>query len=423
MDKNEKDVKSEVSALQFVDQGIYQSALQYAHWNAERDAFGRLRISSPYTLFDSYHRYRDNGKFDTSLTGTGSTAVYMVNESAINMTVGTGASAQVIRETKNVFAYQPGKSLLIMSSFVFGTPKNNLRQRVGFFGTYNGVYLEQDGLELNFVLRSYTSGSISERRIPRSQWNGHKFDGTDFYQRNLDVTTGNIFWADLEWLGVGDVRVGFTIDGTNVTAHTFHNENITTTTYMTTATLPLRYEITNTAATGSSSTMKQICSTVISEGGFDAKGNLFVKSSPIVTANMVSLGSAGTRVPIISLRLKSTNLDAVIAPQAFDLILSTNDLVFFELVLNGQFAGTPVFTSYADNSFAETAIGGTTMSGGTVIDGSFIYQKGSKSLQLHELFNYQLGRTLSGVSDVLTIVGTSNGANTKVAAAMGWYEL
>ena len=423
MDKNEKDVKSEVSALQFVDQGIYQSALQYTHWNAERDAFGRFRISSPYTLFDSYHRYRDNGKFDTSLTGTGSTAVYMVNESAINMTVGTGASAQVIRETKNVFAYQPGKSLLIMSSFVFGTPKNNLRQRVGFFGTYNGVYLEQDGLELNFVLRSYTSGSISERRIPRSQWNGHKFDGTDFYQRNLDVTTGNIFWADLEWLGVGDVRVGFTIDGTNVTAHTFHNENITTTTYMTTATLPLRYEITNTAATGSSSTMKQICSTVISEGGFDAKGNLFVKSSPIVTANMVSLGSAGTRVPIISLRLKSTNLDAVIAPQAFDLILSTNDLVFFELVLNGQFAGTPVFTSYADNSFAETAIGGTTMSGGTVIDGSFIYQKGSKSLQLHELFNYQLGRTLSGVSDVLTIVGTSNGANTKVAAAMGWYEL
>jgi hypothetical protein len=423
MDKNEKDIKSEVSALQFVDQGIYQSALQYAHWNAERDAFGRFRISSPYTLFDSYHRYRDNGKFDTSLTGTGSTAVHRTNESAIHMTVGTGASAEVIRESKKVFAYQPGKSLLIMSSFVFETPKNNLRQRVGFFGTYNGVYLEQDGLELNFVIRSYTSGSIDERRIPRSQWNGHKFDGTDFYQRNLDVTKGNILWADLEWLGVGDVRVGFTIDGTNVTAHTFHNDNIYSTTYMTTATLPLRFEITNTAATGSSSTMKQICSTVISEGGFDPKSNLFVKSTPIVTANMVSLGSAGTRVPIISLRLKSTNLDAVIAPQAFDLIMTTNDLVFLELVLNGQFAGTPVWTSYSDNSFAETAIGGTTMSGGTVVDGNFIYQKGSKSLELHELFNYQLGRSLNGVSDVITIVGTSNGTSTKVAGAIGWYEL
>ena len=58
MDKNEKDIKQEVSALQFVDQDIYQSALQYAHWNAERDAFGRFRISNPYTLFDSYHRYR-----------------------------------------------------------------------------------------------------------------------------------------------------------------------------------------------------------------------------------------------------------------------------------------------------------------------------------------------------------------------------
>ena len=423
MDKNEKDIKSEVSALQFVDQGIYQSALQYAHFNAERDAFGRFRISSPYTLFDSYQRYKDNGKFDTSLTGTGSTAVHMTNESVINMTVGVGSSAEVIRESKKVFAYQPGKSMLIMSSFVFNTPKNNLRQRVGFFGAFNGVYFEQDGLNTNFVLRSYTSGSINERRIPRSQWNGHKFDGTDFYQRNLDVSKGNIFWADLEWLGVGDVRVGFTIDGTNITAHTFHNDNLFDTTYMTTATLPLRYEITNTAATGSSSTMKQICSTVISEGGFEAKGDIFTKSTPIVTANMVDLGSAGTRTPILSLRLKSTNLDAVIIPVAIDLMLTSSDLVFFEVVMNGQFPGTPVFTSYANNSYAETAIGGTTMTGGTVIDGGFIYQKGQKSLTAHEVFNYQLGRTLSGVSDVITIVGTSNGANTKVAAAMGWYEL
>lgn len=423
MDKNEKDIKSEVSALQFVDQGIYQSALQYAHFNAERDAFGRFRTSSPYTLFDSYHRYKDNGKFDTSLVGTGSTAVHMTNESAINMTVGIGASAEVIRESKKVFAYQPGKSLLVMSSFVFNTPKNNLRQRVGFFGAFNGVYFEQDGLEPNFVIRSYTSGSISERRIPRSQWNGHKFDGTDFYQRNLDVTKGNIFWADLEWLGVGDVRVGFAVDGTNITAHTFHHENLFDTTYMTTATLPLRYEITNTAATGSSSTMKQICSTVISEGGFEATGNIFTKSTPIVTANMVDLGSAGTRTPILSVRLKSTNLDAVVIPVAIDLMLTSSDLVFFEVVMNGQFPGTPAFTSYANNSYVETAIGGTTMTGGTVIDGGFIYQKGQKSLSAHEVFNYQLGRTLSGVSDVITIVGTSNGANTKVAAALGWYEL
>jgi hypothetical protein len=347
----------------------------------------------------------------------------MTNESAIHMNVGTGASAQVIRESKKVFAYQPGKSLLIMNSFVFETPKNNLRQRVGFFGTYNGIYLEQDGLELNFVLRSYTSGSIDERRIPRSQWNGHKFDGTDFYQRNLDVTKGNILWIDLEWLGVGDARVGFTIDGTNVTAHTFHNDNIYSTTYMTTAILPVRYEITNTAATGSSSEMKQICSTVISEGGFEARANIFTKSSPIVTANLIDLGAAGTRTPVISVRLKSTNLDAVVAPVMIDLMTTGNDLIFFEVVVNGTFAGRPVWTSYGNDSSAETAIGGTTMTGGTVIDGGFIYQKGTKSLSDNEIFNYQLGRTLSGVSDVVTIVATSNAANTKVAGSIGWYEL
>ena len=30
------------------------------------DAFGRARISSPLTLFDSFHRFQDNGKIGTA---------------------------------------------------------------------------------------------------------------------------------------------------------------------------------------------------------------------------------------------------------------------------------------------------------------------------------------------------------------------
>lgn len=428
MKKNSKkiienqDNQAEVSILQ-VEQGQFAASLDTNIKMASNDAFGRLRISNPYTIFDSQLRYRDNDKFSTSLVGTGSTTVHMPNESTINLIVGIGASAEVVRETKRVFPYQPGKSLLIMTTFVMEAAKVNLRQRVGYFGIQNGVFFEQDGQNKYLVLRSYVTGSVQERRVEQTQWNGHKFDGSDFYQRNLDPTKGNIFWIDIEWLGVGDVRCGFVIDGVTITAHTFHNDNLHPTTYMTTATLPLRYEITNTAGTGSTSTMKQICSTVISEGGYEARGNTNLATTSIVSGQLIDTSSPGTRTPVISIRLKSTNLDSVIMPVILEVMCTSNDLIKYELVSNGTFPGTPAFTSYASNSSVETSIGGTSISGGTVLTGGFIYQKGTAEIAGTQNFNFQLGRTLAGVSDIVTLVVTSNGTNSKIAGGIGWYEL
>ncbi len=95
------------------------------------DAFGRIRTSNPLTLFDSQHRYVDNNLWATSNTA-GTTYAFANNQSLINMNVGTGSGQQVIRETKKVFAYQPGKSLLLMNTFVFNEAKPNLRQRIGY---------------------------------------------------------------------------------------------------------------------------------------------------------------------------------------------------------------------------------------------------------------------------------------------------
>jgi len=160
------------------------------------------------------------------------------------------------------------------------TPKEGLRQRIGYFGItggptagtpYNGVYLQQDGLTLSICL---ASGSLATTTtVNQSQWNGDKFNGTGESSRTLDVTKGNIFWTDIEWLGVGDVRCGFFVDGKPVVAHTFHNDNVHPTTYMTTAVLPIRYEIENTTAQAAGSTLTQICSSVISEGGYELRGS------------------------------------------------------------------------------------------------------------------------------------------------------
>lgn len=425
MAKNKKNLANNtnesVSIMQ-ADQGIWGNSISPLQKAAERDAFGRFRISQPYTLFDSSHRYRDNGKFDTRVAGAGSTTQYLPNESAINLVVGIGSTCEVVRETKRVFPYQPGKSLLIMNTFVMNTPKANLRQRVGYFGAQNGVFFEVDGLNKYFVLRSYTDGSISERRIDQMSWNGHKFDGSDFAQRNLDITKGNILWFDVEWLGVGDVRCGFVIDGDLILAHTFHNDNLYSTTYMTTANLPIRYEITNTAGTASTSTMKQICSTVISEGGFEARGIVNHASTSLLTASLKDLGSPGTRTPLVSLRLKSTNLDAIVLPIQVDIMATSNDLIRWELVSNPTTLTGTGFTSYSNSSNVEVDINATAVTGGTILNSGYIYQKDAISLGGTENFNFQIGRFLSGSSEIVTLVASSNGTNTKVAAGIGFYD-
>lgn len=385
------------------------------------DAFNRLRISDPFTIFDSQNRYKRHLNFNETCVGTGTTVTYQINESTIDLVVGTGASAEIIRESKKVFPYQPGKSLLIMYSFAFAATKANLRQRIGYFGAQNGIYFEQLGDEKFFVLRSYITGSIQETRIPQSQWNGYKFDGSEFYIRNLNPSKANIFWCDIEWLGVGDVRVGFVVDGKPIVGHTFHNDNLNTTTYMTTATLPLRQEIANTAGTSSTSTMKAICATVISEGGYQTKTNLNFQTSGV--NNAIDLGFAGTRRPIISIRLNSNTLDSVVLPVQADIACTTNDIIQYELILNGSIGSSVTWTRYNSSSAVDYAIGGTSISGGTTINGGFTVQKTAGSIGGLDNFSIQLGRTLAGVSDVVTLVCSSNGNNSDIVGGLGWYEL
>ena len=206
-----------------------------------RDAFGRLRISEPFTLFDSSFRFGDN-TFNWSTYQTSGDAVvsHLANESSMSLYLGTTADEEIIRETKTVFQYQPGKSLLILNTFVMAAAKANLRQRVGYFGANNGFYFEQNGTDYNIVRRSYSNGSIDNTAIAQADWNVDPLDGTGPSKITADFSKSQIFWMDVEWLGVGSVRTGFVINGQFIICHIFHHANIADKVYMTTATLPLR---------------------------------------------------------------------------------------------------------------------------------------------------------------------------------------
>ena len=133
------------------------------------DAFGRLRVSEPYTIFDSTFRYSDDTRnWDIALTGSG-TSTHNTNTSSVAMTTTTASGDKVIRQTKRYFLYQPGKSLLTFNTFTM-QPKTNVRQRVGYFDVRNGFFLEHDGTTAYIVKRSYVTGSVVDTRIAQTDW-------------------------------------------------------------------------------------------------------------------------------------------------------------------------------------------------------------------------------------------------------------
>jgi hypothetical protein len=398
--------------------------------SAALDAFGRLRVSNPYTLFDSSHRYKDNNLWSTSTASSGA-AVFDADQGLVNLNVTTTSGSKVYRETTKVFSYQPGKSLLVMTTFVLNPAKTNLRQRVGYYGTDNGIYLELDGAGgnvLSFVERSSVSGSLAETKVVQSAWNYDKLDGTGPSGMTMDITKAQILWMDIEWLGLGTVRMGFVIDGKFILCHQFHHANLITSTYITTASLPLRYEIENTGTTASSSTLKQICSTVLSEGGYELRGLQQAIATPITTPT--SLTTAGTYYPVVSLRLKTSpnRLDAIIILTALSLIGTTNNAFYnWRVVATGATTGG-TWTSAGTDSSVDYNLTGTSFTGGRILAQGFFSATNQSSASVdilkEALFSFQLERdSFAGTPYELTLVASASTTTAGLYASLDWEEI
>jgi hypothetical protein len=390
------------------------------------DAFGRLRTCDPFTLFDSSHRYRDNNLWATS-SGTGGTTSFDANAGLVNLNVTTTSGSEIIRETTKVFSYQPGKSLLVMSTFVMNTAKAGLRQRVGYYGANNGIYLEQNGTSAPaFVERNFVTGVVTETSVPQSSWNVDPLNGTGKSGFTLDLTKAQILWMDIEWLGLGTVRLGFVINGKFVHCHSFHHANLITSTYITTASLPLRYEIKNTAATASSSTMKQVCSTVISEGGYELRG-LQQAIGTSITAPY-SMATAGTFYPVVSLRLKAAALDAIVILSALSVMPAAGTANYvWQLVASATTSGGS-WVSAGTDSAVEYNLTGTGTSGGRVLTQGYFSASNQSNASIdilrEALFKFQLERDgLTSTPYELSLLISASANTSTVHAAVDWEEI
>jgi len=407
----------------YASYNIISSEISFAN-SPNLDAFGRLRVSNPFTLFDSSHRFADNNLWSTA-TATGGTATFNADQGLMDLGVTTTSGSEVIRETNKVFSYQPGKSLLVLSTFVMSPAKANLRQRIGYYGTQNGLYVQLNNSTLSFVERSLVTGTVTESVVNQSAWNVDKMDGSGPSGIVLDIAKAQILFMDIEWLGLGTVRMGFVINGNFYVCHKFQHANFITSTYITTASLPLRYEITNTGATSGISILKQICSTVISEGGYELRGAQQAVGTPITTPK--TLTTAGTFYPIVSIRLKSARLDGIAVATALSAIGNTAANFNWQVVTSGTTTGG-TWVSAGASSSVEYNITGTSFTGGRIIASGYFTATASTSVSVDilraALLSTQLERNgLTSTPFEFTLVLAAGTNNETVFGSMDWEEI
>jgi hypothetical protein len=387
------------------------------------DTFGRLRVSNPLTIFDSKNIMSQNTLFN-STTANGGSVTYTANKSTVNLNVTEAASSKTVRQSNRVMSYQPGKSLLIFNTFVMNEPTTNLKQKVGLFDTNNGIFFYADGTTLKIVRRTYTSGAAVDTEISQSSWNGDNLNGTGASGFTLNAATSNILFTDIEWLGVGSVRVGFVINGQLITAHTFNNANNLTTVYMQTANLPIRYEIERAGTlTAGTYTLQQICSSCISEGGYSPSGVKQMVGTTAITGSR--LPTADTFYSIGTFRIKSGRPYAVIIPAGYTVAgLETTDFqvgLFKGVTLaSGSFS----YSSFSDNVEYDLTVRELSATG-TQLSSNFISGRDSPVATFGEgiPFDYQIGQTIGGTSEVITLAAKATTNNDDIAFTIEWYDL
>ena len=377
--------------------------------SGEVDAFGRNRVSEPFTLFDSTLRYTKRTDLWFEKATGGATFTYSVNESALDLGIGTASGNVALRRTKRRFPYQPGKSLMVLQSFIPSAPAAGVKQDIGLFDDENGVMFRINGTTAQFVIRSKASGSVVENVVDQDSWNIDTFEA-------LDLTKVQIFIADMEWLGSGRVRVGFVIDGEIRYCHEFNHANNETTVYSTTATLPLSYRVESTAILASAASLKQICSSVMSEGGYEPSGPVYTVSRGASGVTNIS----GEQV-VAGIRMASGRLGNVIMPAQIDATIEGNTVAQWKLVLNPTVTSGTWAPAENGRGNVET-LTAATFSGGTVVAAGLVGTRGAVAFEPQSGLALSLGVDSAGNSDILLLTMEAD-TSTKGTALLGWREL
>jgi hypothetical protein len=280
--------------------------------------FGRQKVTTTQTIWDHKNIHSHYSDLWEEMTNGGGSISHLPNESAVALEVGTASGDYAIRSTRRYLAYVSGNGHNPFQTFVFPPAQANLVVEAGYYdgpadpsgATWgNGIFLRQEDSTISLVIRSDVnenplgSRAVNEQIITQANWNIDKLDGTGPSGLTLDLTKAQIFEPDFQWLGVGRIRFTLNIDGEAILVHEDLNANNDTAVYMRTPSLPIRYLIRNKGVTASAATLKEICSSVKSEGQYTLPGiERSVDTGGLVTKRAIT----ATEAPILILRLANT---------------------------------------------------------------------------------------------------------------------
>lgn len=393
------------------------------------DAFGRLKTAEPHPLFDDMSEYGNNPYLWENSTAISGTATQMVNQNAVRLSTNTTVSgSSVYRQTKQYIRYQPGRSQNIEMTFVMSSGTANAVTRIGYYDNNNGLFLERDGTDVNFVRRSFVTGGVSGVAVAQASWNVDVMDGTGPSGKTIDFTKSQILFIQFQYLGVGRVQMGFVIDGLPYVCHEFLNANNLRNVYMSTGSLPLRAEVVNKNTAGDNIYLDMICVSVSSGGEGIAK-------FPFSASNGVTAISTSTSlVPLLSIRagtLKggtggggSITNRGLIVPVNFG-VVGLSQIQEIQLIYNPILSGTswqPVNTE----SFADYDVSATTLYGGTVIERNYVIASAQTRDDVKDVFEHILPlvyTSLTSFQDILTIAIRTVTGNGSAYGYINWYEL
>lgn len=383
------------------------------------DAFGRLRTGEPTKLIELKRVGNAPDNFATTLVSGSGASIYTTNHASTALTVGPGVGVAV-RQSKARAIYQAGKSLQILQTCTMAPTQTNLRQRMGYFDDKNGVFVEQHGTAIRMVIRSYRTGTAVDNQALQSNWNVDKLDGTGKSGLTLDLTKAEIFEPDLEYLGVGRVRVGFVINGLPVVVHEFNHANINSGVYMSNPNLPLRWEIEALGAVTGAPSIEAICGVVNSEGGYEING----VTSGGDSGDVGNAIAAGATEEVMSVRMQGAFTEFATAfINRISIINTTSGPFRWRLVLNPTETGAGTWVQ-ANSSIMEYNRTRTVTAGtGFVLDNGLISAQ-QNSVDIDSKPVLTMGTTLAGVTDVISLQITNlSNQSEDFYGALTWREV
>ncbi len=403
--------------------------MTYLFQEDNRDSKGRLKVQTQETIFFNTFQYgKETDVWDESAVN-GAAAVFDTSLSQIRMEVTNQVGSKVIRQTRNVQRYTPGRTQTIAFAVRLQTPVTGIRRRFGMFDGSDGFFFEDCGTvdpvtgqpQYACVVINSDGAVPTVERIYRKDWNYDKLDGTGPSGITADPQAQQLVVMDYEWYGAGQISFAFLIDGAPRVIHTINNGNRLQTPWCRTPFLPIRLEIENLTGVAGTHYMWQGSNSLLAEGSVEKLG---IAESILTPLTGITLTDARVFYPVVSIRLKSAALTGIVLPTFFQAATEDNTSIFYKLIRNATVNGTWVdhpdpnaFTQYNYTSTGAIT-DGVDLQSGIIISGG-----GGTGIRVDSDTIYQIGRSnLGTVSDTITVAAASSTGNKSAIASMTWIE-